>query len=403
MVSFWNVTVQNKEIYTKRRETLITFVQRFYEQHRNGPNVLSPEKVYRKHDSSSLLIKTIWHNKEFLRKGIYKGRSIRDIGPVFFGVKSGLSFGSKSGMCFKADEVYFLYDFESFHYHHLPYHWLRNLEFRGNQIVYPHWGGSYPIRLSDQDLALLKDFLIELKRIAVEFDLELRAKAESQMAILKQDQLSVLARFSEDDNGTVELIENDLPKLISKNQAKMIDVDRSYVQKFVKVSNYLDVKKQNIQRIFDSIIDTESNDELTELSNSLQDQIHTYNSIIFHSLNMIAALADDDMMTYYEIYEVFDKLGIFNSNWENEVASQLNNIGDQLYELIHTINEMESKIVNEVRNLNYMMNDSFNKLNNSVNQQLNEIGSTIKFNNLLTSVQIYQLHKVDQNTKQISY
>jgi hypothetical protein len=34
------------------------------------------------------------------------------------------------------------------------------------------------------------------------------------------------------------------------------------------------------------------------------------------------------MITFYEIYETFDQLGVFNSNWENEVSNKLSEIGD---------------------------------------------------------------------------
>ena len=41
---------------------------------------------------------------------------------------------------------------------------------------------------------------------------------------------------------------------------------------------------------------------------------------------MIEALVSEDLITFYEIYEKFDKIGIYKSNWENEVSSNLNSI-----------------------------------------------------------------------------
>ena len=40
----------------------------------------------------------------------------------------------------------------------------------------------------------------------------------------------------------------------------------------------------------------------------LKDDIHTYNLVLFNSLNMIVSLVEDDMITFYEIHEMFDKI-----------------------------------------------------------------------------------------------
>ena len=114
---------------------------------------------------------------------------------------------------------------------------------------------------------------------------------------------------------------------------------------------------------------------------------------------MIGSLVCDDLITFYEIYESFDKLGIFNSNWENEVSEKLTNIGDKLNDLMYSINKMEQNIVNELSNMSYVAQESFNELSQSVSNQLEEIDSTIKFNNLLTGIQTYQLYKINKNTK----
>ena len=81
---------------------------------------------------------------------------------------------------------------------------------------------------------------------------------------------------------------------------------------------YLKTKKNNTQKIFDSIKDTENDNELNELVNLLKNQIHTYDLLVFHSISMITSLIESDLITFYEIYETFDKHGIFNSNWERK-------------------------------------------------------------------------------------
>jgi hypothetical protein len=114
---------------------------------------------------------------------------------------------------------------------------------------------------------------------------------------------------------------------------------------------------------------------------------------------MVGALVEEDMLVFYEIYESFDKLGIYNSNWENEVGDKLSNIGNKLDDLLFAIYEMENKIVNEISHLSYVTQDSFENLNRSVTSQLKEVESSINTNNFLTGIQAYQLYKINKNTK----
>ena len=69
---------------------------------------------------------------------------------------------------------------------------------------------------------------------------------------------------------------------------------------------------------------------------------------------MVTSLVEDDMFTFYEIYESFDKLKIFNSNHENEAVKRLKNIDDGIGKLIVSIRQMEESIIGELRHLSYV-------------------------------------------------
>lgn len=218
--------------------------------------------------------------------------------------------------------------------------------------------------------------------------------------IFKKDLL--IKDLDRDSNGEVDLIDGDtFNKLLSKNQQKIIEVDKIYIQKFVKISNYIKLKRSNTQKIFDSIKEITNENELNELVNLLKNQIHTYELLVFHSINMVTSLVENDLITFYEIYECFDQLGVFNSNWENEVSNKLTDIGDGIKDLMYSIYQMENKIVNSIDNLSYITQESFRDLTFSVEKQLSSIDSTIKFNNLLTGIQTYQMYRINQNTKRI--
>jgi hypothetical protein len=252
----------------------------------------------------------------------------------------------------------------------------------------------------------LREFLPELSQIQIE-DLNNRKNAQREaeqnekdrIQNLAKNQISILMQLDKDNDGHIDLVDNDFNKLLLKHQKEIIEIDKNYIHKFVKVSNFIKTKKANTQIIFESIQDTSYQNELDELVSLLKNQIHSYELLVFHSINMIGALLSEDLITFYEIYESLDKLGIFNSNWENEVAEKLQNIGDKLDELLYSIYEMEQNIVSELSHLSYITQDSFMELNSNVGKQLKEVESSINTNTLLTGIQTYQLYKMNKNTK----
>lgn len=250
------------------------------------------------------------------------------------------------------------------------------------------------------------------KAVEIYSELEIILKTRQDIALerrnaLEKDRLnklnsnifSILELLDNDKDGNVDLVENDFNKLLNKNQKTILGVDAKYIHQFVKVSNFIKTKKQNTQKIFESIRDTSSQEELEERVALLKNQMHSYELLVFHSINMIGALVSEDLITFYEIYESFDKLGMFNSNWENEVSEKLTNIGDKLDDLMYSIYNMEQNIVSELSHLSYITQESFDDLNRSVTNQLKEVESSINTNNLLSGIQAYQLYKINKNTR----
>jgi hypothetical protein len=259
----------------------------------------------------------------------------------------------------------------------------------------------------------LIQFLISLESI-VEKKLSVyeqsRLQKENDERILREreeklfdvQKIETISNFDSNGDGSIDLIDNEFDKLLIKNQKLVLEIDKNYVHQFVKISNYIKTKKRNLQTIFESIRDTSNPSVLEERISLLCNQKNAYEQLVFHSINMIGSLISEDLITFYEIYESFDKLGIYNSNWENEISSKLSNIGDKLDELMESIYDMEKNIVEELSHLTYVTQESFNELNTSVTKQLMEVESSLNFNNLLTGVQTYQLYKMNKNIKRIN-
>jgi len=438
-----NIKNINHDFYGKYKFHSRGILTKFYESNKlKFSCIVSKEYMYEKGQKVSVFKKSsVWENRNFNTrdKWYYDGT-------ILFGLESGIYFEIDFMDDFSINEMIDISVKEK-NYNTLPkIHCLYNgdqkftfdfIEFiSGNQSSIitdskidfdsdgikihgkTYLGGrstisNNTIKLGDDEIFILNDLLkfwssefirfyeekeIEENKIKLQFEKDEEIRKQN----LKNKKDELISQLDKDENGFVDLIDSEtFTKLLNKNQKSIVDIDKTYIQKFVKVSMYLKTKKSNTQKIFESIRDTKNDKELNELVNLLKNQIHTYELLVFHSINMVTSLVDSDLITFYEIYECFDQLGVFNSNWENEVSNKLNDIGSGIRDLMYSIYQMENKIVNSIDNLSYTTQESFRDLTFSVEKQLSSIDSTIKFNNLLTGIQTYQMYRINQNTKRI--
>ena len=90
------------------------------------------------------------------------------------------------------------------------------------------------------------------------------------------------------------------------------------------------------------------------------------------------------------------------------MSSQFDSINEKLKSVIKGIDtltdevrEVGNEISSQIIDLKYMNRESFVKLNKNVSSELKSINSSIKFNNLLTGIQTYQMYKINKNTKSL--
>jgi hypothetical protein len=395
-------------IFNKDRDfyiQLLMFIKKMYSIYGNESYILSEDDLRKlTKENSFLKKKSIFSNDDTLIEILFR-KSRYDENWVDPQLENGI-YGLSSGIYITLEYVTFLFENRSNEKIN-----LRNINsdferyFTEDSIN----TGKFIKQITKKEIDFLRElftgcsYLIEENRL-FQYQLEKQKVEERnnskklEKLKLEETKLSIILDLDKDNNGQVDLVDGEsFNKLLNKNQKSIIEIDKNYIQKFVKISMYLKTKKSNTQKIFDSIKDTKNDKELNELVNLLKNQIHTYDILVFHSISMITSLVESDLITFYEIYECFDQLGVFNSNWENEVSNKLTDIGDGIKDLMYSIYQMENKIVNSISNLTYVTQDSFKELNISVNNQLNSIDSSIKFNNLLTGIQTYQMYKINKN------
>lgn len=252
-----------------------------------------------------------------------------------------------------------------------------------------------------EDYKLIYDLLWEFN---INFETQIE---DERIKSLTNDRQLILQKFDVNGDNCVDIVDSGgLNELIRSNQSDIIAIDRDYIQKFVKISNYIKAKRNNIELIFDGIKNVKNEKGLVYLSNGLQLQIDSYNSLLFHSSVMVGALLDSDMITFYEIYELFDSLKIFESNWEKEVSerlagidNRLANVESSLTTLIQSVEKMERNITEKLAELTYVTSSSFEKLTTSINKRLDTIGGKINLSNILSTAQLMETRKLTKHFK----
>ncbi len=298
------------------------------------------------------------------------------------------------------------------------------IQINNNSIVLNYYDKKYTIKTTEDEAIFLKELfdnlkeeieiryrMREMKKFGKEhYKKEEEKREKERLKKLKSKTKSILDNFDKDQNGIIDFVEadDDFMKLFRKHQNFITKNNSDQILKFVQTSDFLKTKRKNIQLVFSKIKNVTSEDSLENSVKILKNEIHTYNSLLLHSINMLIALVKNDQITFFQIYVCFDKLNIFNSNWQNDISNNLNNISEkltilssQLNSILLSIEKMNVTIVEEIKGLQYITSSSFESLEKNVNEELGSINSSIKFNNLLSTVQAYQMYKINKNTKSL--
>ena len=144
--------------------------------------------------------------------------------------------------------------------------------------------------------------------------------------------------------------------------------------------------------------------DIEKITKSHNKFISLNSTIIFGLIEMIRSVIYNDRIRFYEIYEKFDKMRIFNSQYQNDVIYSLNSINQNLVDLnskidnlTNTIEMMGDQILSSINELKFEVS----YLNDNISGQLQSISSKLDVNNLLNMVQTYQLWRINSNTKSL--
>lgn len=120
---------------------------------------------------------------------------------------------------------------------------------------------------------------------------------------------------------------------------------------------------------------------------SMENQIKTLEFYKNISIAMITFYLDDKKIRYYEIYEAFEKLGVFDSTWQKNVLNKLDRIEIRLTHINNQLTDLNQNFI--------LLAESSQNLVT----ELKEINNSIMTNNMLQAITAYQTWRINKNTK----
>tara|TARA_X000001036_G_scaffold332454_1_gene311278 strand:+ start:1930 stop:2988 length:1059 start_codon:yes stop_codon:yes gene_type:complete len=254
------------------------------------------------------------------------------------------------------------------------------------------------IKKNKLDLSTLTKEVQSQKLIIENIEKKLNTKRDNTLQSLIVELTSELDLNS--DN-TIDVIqhENEFYNLLKSNQSIILEMEKSenrdFTKQFVKLSNFLVEKEKNLQSIFKRISDIEEYENFEAFKSNFINQIQFYNILRLNSLQMISSFIDDDRITFYMIYEKLDKLGVWNTNFENQFLIKMDLLNSNINRLISEIKDMSQSINSSISELIFITQEN----TDSVTNKLKEIGSKLDTSNLLNTINTYQNYKTNQRLK----
>ena len=189
-------------------------------------------------------------------------------------------------------------------------------------------------------------------------------------------------RIITDQIGVHEVIDIEWLKTSIKSEGQRNDLDK-IIENLDDMSAKLEGRKT---KGFDANVD-----RLFQLGNvikpTLENEVKTMEFYRNMAIAMIIFYINDKKIRYFEIYEAFEKLGVFDSSWQKNVLNKLDSIEIRLANMSNQLTELNQNFIS-------LADSSI-----SVVSELKEINSGIMTNNMLQAITAYQTWKMNKNSK----
>lgn len=174
--------------------------------------------------------------------------------------------------------------------------------------------------------------------------------------------------YDADNNNKLDIAEtSNIELIIKQKQTSIREIEhqenRNYLKDFSKINIFLDSFKKQIIDDYKDIQDfckIENNVTLTAAQlkiETFERDITLYKALMSSLVLMISNLVNDDLISFYKLYEIFDKLSVFESNYEKKVIQGFKESANLTKQLIQATHDSRDAIENALTDIGYQVND----------------------------------------------
>lgn len=168
--------------------------------------------------------------------------------------------------------------------------------------------------------------------------------------------------YDADDNNDLDVAEtSNIELFIKKKQPAIRKIEkqenRNYLKDFTKINIFLDSFQKQLVNDYDCIqgfCEIENKISLSDAQQSIEtfeSNITSYKALMSSLVLMISNLVNDDLVSFFKLYDIFDKLSVFESNYEKKVIQGFRDnakLTTQLIEATHESRDVIERAINEV-------------------------------------------------------
>lgn len=129
-------------------------------------------------------------------------------------------------------------------------------------------------------------------------------------------------------------------------------------------------------------------DSLLSVGHVFKGTYENYNKTLEYYKNiaktMVIFYLNDNKISYFEIHQAFEKLGVFDSTWQKNLMSKMSNIESNLNRISHDLTQMNN-------NFEQLINQS-----EKITNELQAINSSVKTGNMIQAISAYQSWRINR-------
>jgi hypothetical protein len=187
--------------------------------------------------------------------------------------------------------------------------------------------------------------------------------------------------YDADDNNDLDVAETSNIELIIKQKQSAIrkiekQENRNYLRDFTKINIFLDSFQKQLVNDYEDIqsfCEIENKISLSSAQQKIEtfeNNITSYKALMSSLVLMVSNLVNDDLVSFFKLYDIFDKLSVFESNYEKKVVQGFRDNADLTKQLIKATHNSRDVIERALDEVGYQVN--------AVQFELEWLGTAVK-------------------------